>query len=507
MSLGWAVTLNGVTLSGGDLEGLGCLTSAPDGLGKPDLRTEDVTYPQRDGVRHFSDWYEPRILTLDNVTICPDGCDKCPSALEKSRAILHAWSRQCDDVELVLHTDCDPGPVEDVLLRQNLHTNPFALQAGPSPWSASGTPHGVSEVEYDSYRGLEAQLTASGSVLVMNTTPSDASVKMRGIDDTRLLDISLQVRRSAPGDVALTVVFFDNAGGVTGAMNTPTVSVPSGVVTPVTGSVLPPTGSTQAVLAVQFAAPGGAGDTVWVGAVLVNQSGATGEAFNGETPNTEDLRYNWIGDPFLSGSQEWDTSSQPDRSVVGPFGIIGRPRVANITPVPGRSKCRTGVFRFDAVDHRMYILDGSGEPGSGTQTVTVLPTTSQLARCYPRCYPMCYDTSTGSEAGPVTAYVAGTECAYPVICFHGRLTSPTLENTTTGDTIGYDGNIGAGAEPVCIDTSTGSATQGEAGRDHLISGNPEMILQPGDNILRLVSQSAADDGHVTVEWRGSVISA
>ena len=115
----WGVSLGGVYLSGGtdhslpgacdELQPLGCLSSAPDGLGSPDLRTEDVQYPQRDGAKHFSDWYEPRIVTLADVTVCRSGCGHLagggPLAVRSSVAgIIDAWSRQCDDTELIIYT-------------------------------------------------------------------------------------------------------------------------------------------------------------------------------------------------------------------------------------------------------------------------------------------------------------------------------------------------------------------------------------------------------------------
>ena len=114
----WGVLLDGVYLSGGsdhDLPGAcdelvprGCLTAAPDGLGLPGLRTEDAQYPQRDGARHFSDWYEPRIITMAGVMVCASSCAHVggsPLAVRSAVAdIVAAWSRRCDDAELVIFT-------------------------------------------------------------------------------------------------------------------------------------------------------------------------------------------------------------------------------------------------------------------------------------------------------------------------------------------------------------------------------------------------------------------
>lgn len=309
MADGWMVVLNNVCLSGGDTPGLGCLSVPPDGLGAPPLRTEDVTYPQRDGVRHFADWYEARIITLDEVTVCNDGCPGCPTARRKVHEIVQAWSRQCDDREMVIWTDCPTSP--------------------------------------------------------------DAA----------------------------------------------------------------------------------------------------------------------------------------ERAWTGPYGVMGRPRQAIVRWERSNIGCAVLTLRFDAVDHRLYVLDETGEPGSGGQCVELLPTTSGKCRTYPRCYPMCYDNSSGAEGGPVTFDVTGTLCASPTITLHGSLTSPVVENVLTGETIGYRDTIPEGAAPVIIDTANGTATQDGASRTHLLTGNPRMVLDPGENTLRLTSFSASDTGSVDVCWRPAVVMA
>lgn len=315
MSGDWTVVLDGVALAGGDLpdavaDALGCLTIPPEGLGLPPLRTEDVTYTQRDGVRHFSDWYEPRIITLEDVQVCPDGCPKCPTAREKVRDILAAWGRKCDDAELVIFPDC-----------------------------------------YD----------------------PDA----------------------------------DAAG----------------------------------------------------------------------------------------------------RALTGPFGAVGRPRVAEVEWRRGRSGCAILLLRFDAVDQRLYVLDADGTPGSGTECVTLTPSIENRCRSYPRCYPMCYEEQGGEGGGPVTFDVTGTECAYPTITLNPSLTDPVIENVDTGLKIGYSGVIAAGAPPVIIDGENGTATQGGASRTHLLTGSPRLILQPGSNTLRLTSFASTDDGDAEVCWRPTVVMA
>lgn len=145
MTRGWAVLLNGVAITSCGVqedafcpEGVkvvGHLTSPPDGLGLPGLRTEDVTYPQRDGVRHFQDWYEPRILTLEVSVAEGDsscGCAPCYDVRKTVQDIIVAWSRACDDEELVIFTDCDDGcdPDQPEGLASSLY-GPFAMVGRP----------------------------------------------------------------------------------------------------------------------------------------------------------------------------------------------------------------------------------------------------------------------------------------------------------------------------------------------------------------------------------------
>lgn len=307
---GWMVELDGVLLSGAiDIDGVGTLSSPPDGLGLPGLRTEDIEYFQRDGSEHFSDWYEPRILTMDEVTVDEDDCEDCPSARARAREIMQAWKRRCDDVELVIFTDCN-------------------------------------------------------------------------------------------------------------------------------------------------------------------------------------------------GQDE-------DRSLVGPFGMIGRPRVATISWLGQGTHIGQMLLRFDGVDHRLYILDEDGTPGSGGSCVTVSPPINLFCRQYDRCYEpdgMCYDVDQSTPgSGPQDAEVDGTLCAYPTITLEGNLTNPRIENATTGQFIEYNGLVVAGS-PVIIDTSNGTATENGSPRTDRLSGSTRFRLDVGTNTISIRS-AGIDDGEATICWRPAVESA
>lgn len=140
---GWAVSLNGVALvhACGDSQelwdALDCfpmtvldaMDAPPEGLDLPDLRTEDVTYYQRDGVKHFSDWYEPRFVTIVG-TIGPftdaDCADPCLTTRQLVVELGQAWKRQAD-TELVVYPPCAPS--DDPLER--IYTGPYGIVGRP----------------------------------------------------------------------------------------------------------------------------------------------------------------------------------------------------------------------------------------------------------------------------------------------------------------------------------------------------------------------------------------
>lgn len=111
---------------------LEALTDTPKGLGHPDLRTEDTTYAQRDGVVHWNDWYGPRFVTLPGVTLHPQGhCEDGNSCLvvRQNRSLLsQAWKRQCNDIELVLYPPCEAGTD----IQQRVITGPYGVVGRPT---------------------------------------------------------------------------------------------------------------------------------------------------------------------------------------------------------------------------------------------------------------------------------------------------------------------------------------------------------------------------------------
>lgn len=156
MSGVWAVVLDGVVFTGGDDisslplddEGEGTLSAPPAGLGVPSIRVEDQVFPQRDGIAQYSDWYDPRVITLEDVTISSDDCPECPSAREKAKLISESWSRRCGETELVIFTDCH-GTSDDRSV-----VGPFGVRGRPRvgdiSWLATDRKVGSGTFRFDS---------------------------------------------------------------------------------------------------------------------------------------------------------------------------------------------------------------------------------------------------------------------------------------------------------------------------------------------------------------------
>lgn len=518
---GWTVRLRGVTLAGSaDHDGIdaaGCLSVPPAGLGLPPRRTEDVTYPQRDGVRHFADWYEPRIITLEDVSVCPDDCPKCPGARQKVRDILQAWSRQCDDVELVVWSDCAPV-IEPVLegVRLDRATSDYicadadgidwsnstwdaSLTLTSDNWLASGAYYLMSA--YDPGAGVSSFVLAwfggGSNLFQLHLSPDGATFP------TALAFPWPAAPTFGPED-AVDLRLQRDGSDFTVSINGTALGTESYVDTVYPGIEIE-------CVNISFPDPGAAWNGLILDASITVGSQTVSTDFTAEPWQPADVAPT-ERDGFTLGNEAHIQTEEPDsdiedRVLNGPYGIMGRPRVADVQWLAGKSGCASLLLRFDATDQRMVVLDAFGTPGSGTQTATITPTTSNQCRTYPRCYPMCYDQNTGTEEPEVTLTQRGTECTGFTVCFYGQLTDPVLENVTTGQTVGLTGTISETAAPVCIDTEQGTAMQGGASRTHLITGNARMQIVPGDNEFRLTSFSSSDNGYAEVTWNDVVISA
>lgn len=324
----WRVVLNGSTLEGGDGDGTAhaCLKTPPDGLGVPGLRVEDAVYPQRDGVEHFSDWYGERLITVQGlVSDGPGSCSACGDARSNASALTSAWSRQCDDVELVLMVDCKDEPV-------NLIQNP-SFDTDTNGWtSIENNVLTRSTVTFRSAPGSgQVTATAEGAQLALSLN-NDVPPEVLEYRKYKFTGYSRAGSALATRDLFWLISW----------------SMESGPDVFVTGPSVSNNASTWTLHEFVTTAPEGAIELSG-GALAVD-----GTVGDGESHFFDDLSGFLVsGDP-----------------INGPFGAIGRPRIGELTWRRGKRAIADFLGRFDARDHRLYILDADGTPGSGEVCVT-----------------------------------------------------------------------------------------------------------------------------------------
>lgn len=544
---GYAVNLNGVMFTTchtqTEWDELDCapatvfdvLTEVPAGLDLPSLRTEDVTYPQRDGVKHFSDWYLPRFVTVVGTfgPISTDDCvdGDCSTIREQLAEAVQAWKRTCCDTEMVVFTDCtrpiDTPPDNDAWeqVAENLALNPSA------------------ETEQQWFNLLSDRLTDSWSTTqVYAGTKSRKSLKASTIGDAD--DVYLMKLENAGGldsdSINVTVgetytasvwlyapagyeggvclqwddATFDCSADIALTANTWTRVDVTGVC-PLTGFVF--------VNPYIQAAAGNAtiGHIGYADAVLVEQSATVGDYFDGDTETVYDpvtytwARFLWTDTANQSSSlKESQTGPFQGSTVNGPFGIVGRPTEFKYKQQFRNDQIYDFVALFRGVDQRMYVLDECGTPGY-ENCVDIQPGSQLLSICLEDgvCFTgagFCFTNSveSGGSVDPTELAVGGTERVYPTITLYPGLASPTIENITTGEYIQYDGDIDT--LPVTINTEEGTAFDSEGNSmTHLLRGSLFLSLEPGNYEWRLLAsgEDVEDPGYATACWRDTIVSA
>lgn len=536
----WGALLNGVYLSGGNSvqfqdvqdtpgcsglsadEILGCLTVPPDGLDLPDQRTEDIQFPQRDGTKHFRDWYESRIVTLVGV-VEGDGCPNCPSAAEKKQKILKAWRRQCDDVELVIYTDChgtEPptggtGPI----------TGPFGIIGRPrvakAPWRPGrkkiadltlrfdavdhkmfildkcGTPGSGAqcvvltpsiEGNCRHYTGAIPGLDLDGVAGSHASTPDAAALDIVG-------DIDIRVRVApddwTPGaDAAL--LSKSSSSGTTG--------YELRLLT--TGALLLLWGDGAAALTATSSVLSGVtnGQEMWVRATLDVNNGAAGRDIKFYT-STDGVTWAQVGSTV---TQAGVTSIAVNANELRIGARVNDTH--QLAGVVGYAEVRNSIGGTVVADPDFAAqTHGATSFSDGSNTWMINGAAVLAGPEY--CYPKCYDVVSDNPGNEETADNVGTLCACPEILLTGQLTDARIENVTTGDVITFDGVITRTSPPVIIDTENGTATQDGITRTFRLSGDLPFCLAEGDNLLRLISFGSDDDGNAEICWRAAVESA
>lgn len=486
---GWAVWLNGVLLDGGDPEGWdpevigGCLTRPPEGLGVPPLRVEDQSFPQRDGVAHYADWYDARIITLEGVSISSDDCPGCPSARIKAASIMGAWSRHCGDTELVIFTDCFVSP--SVSGREI--TGPFGVKGRPRQadirWLGDGSKAAEANLRFDSVDHRLYILDEEGTP-GSGTECSDLDPVISTLDYAAAV-----IAASGAND---NYWQLDEASGFTVANSG---AGAGGTYIGLTSYRQPPITP-------------GLGPSVITTRVDLPLGGAT-RTITYWTRTAEHYWTNGATYSFAFDNVQWGTHSfAPNATLVDKFHD-GLPHFWAI-----RHNTTTNVLTIYVDDVLIQstgampttppAITGTLEFWSGEGTISDVATwdTEQTTGTLSTLY-----DAAGNTSEEVT--VSGNVCVPMEITFTGPLENPKVWNDA-GNFVGLDLTFAAADPPVpanvvILNTETGTATT-EQGSDvtYAISGNPFLTLDPGVNILHATTDSGAGD--IDVCWRPAVVS-
>lgn len=483
---GWAVGLGGIMLTTcaeqAEWDALGCfpvdvlpvMAGPPDGLDLPDLRTEDVTYYQRDGVKHFSDWYTPRFITVTG-TLGPNTCvdGDCSTVRQQLQDLVQAWKRGCCDTELVIFPDCY---VKDLTTGENVY------------------PDGSFDTDDDGW----TMAFGGGSVARVTSPVHD-------------------------GAGALRITWGTDAAGAAGALG-PTFAgepntsyVVSAWLYAAIGQPAPVLNATQADILLPQSSDPISTDGSYHKVQVTVPSGDTGEILiyvSSDDPTT-------AGDiAYVDTVEAVQINPALNRTLNGPFGVVGRPRVFQYNWRNRTDQIVDFTARFDAVDQRMYVLDECGTPGY-TQCEVITPGTEKFSICFSEqpgytdpvvCFSgeteeLCFVQEVDDSVAPVGVSIGGTEKVNPTLTFYPPLAPPILENVTTGEWIGIDGTLTD--TPVTVNTEDGTAFDGNGNSlTHLLRGSLFIGMVPGNYQWRLISNSLTDEpGYATLCWRDTVVAA
>lgn len=486
----------------------------PEGLGNPEQAIEDTSYPRRDGTVHYEDWWEPRILTWPDVLVRSG--DQCGQT---------SYERVPEDL-------------------RNYAPNPLARNADQLGWGSLALAfNAAANFDLSIVRWLEEGLPDPG-------LGSPFVFKLESTGDTTgdlarvFTNVALGARSFAPGQ-QFTVSYYAlwpssnsfqppgdwwvQAGGP-GAFVDVQTTVPhqgndawhrysgtltaSGAATSINDYYIGPGNEMDA-----------AGEAFYFVGMQIEQYGLTGfqpipvpEVIRRVTtgPDLEvfdavqDLKYAWR-------RRQADIEAWLTINGQGPFAVVGRPRVADVDWLNGYADAARMTLRFDAADHRLFVLDVDPETGAvtgdGTRRVTVVPQAPETGRTYDRVYGVVRDhdplveTAYGKIEGlQVVATNEGTLDAPVTIVFTGLLHQPRLQNLTNDTEVRLTVDVPAGlTNRVTVDTARGSVTVGGASRFGWVEGSPSAFrLAPGPNVLRLVDADPANaTGTASVSWRNA----
>ncbi len=550
----WIVVLNGTVLLGGDahmIDGFGFgeggfgdlpfgevlsviytssqvkgfLSKPPEGLGVPGLRTEDQSYPQRDGVSHFSDWYEPRVITLSEVFIEgyeDSSCEDCNTARQNASDLMRAWSRHCGETELVVWTDCPPGET----VEERAITGPFGVVGRPRVaeigWVGYVSDSANALLRFDSVDHRLYILDAEG-------TPGSgvecADLPTSGLPPPATAQVIYPLDEKS-GSHAWKDTFAYDENGVLLSDSSLLVADRGGI-----PKGYPPLYANGGKSSYTFMS-----DLNWFfrnTTVAPERSVSFWYQYSGSASNR----------PFISPDQ---LASLPEGTYEGLYrdkvraGGVNYPLSAPTQAVFAElGVSHHVVWTADASGTQVFI-DGvlmetlpvataaafpAGAKGSeeGFQLM-ILGYYSNLclydAKLTEAQVQSIYysDTNTAPPAVTTDVVVAGTECVPVTLTFEGvvnganafSLTNPRI-TSEDGNFVGLDMALTEGMT-VTLDTETGTATAEVLGVPPYdvtgqIVGDPFFNLRPGLNTISASSEDVDDNGDISICWRPAVISA
>lgn len=149
------------------------------------------------------------------------------------------------------------------------------------------------------------------------------------------------------------------------------------------------------------------------------------------------------------------------------------------------------LMRFEATDPRIY--------DNALSTLNISLPTSSGGLGWPVSWPLAWGSST---SGLNNAVNAGTFATRPIVTFVGPLTSPSLQNVTTGQTWISTFDLQSGDTLVVDFDQRTVLLNGTASRySYLTSSSVWWELPPGTSQLLL--GAAAGNGSATVSWRSA----
>lgn len=602
---GWAALLNEVMVAGAcehsqqEWDESGCaadrditvidrLTATPDGTGVPGLRTEDVTFVERDGSKFYGDWYTSRLLVFQ-ATVGPHACQHCGDVRSQVRKLARAWERSLCDLELVLFTPCSDEVYDDfpVAKLKSSRVNLMAYNARGQAYTSH-----CSTFEFNQSRGFAG---ATGTytnfeepdslpadmpnqqLVARKTWTSDVLTFCRDYGTDRCYDLCYDnplasdnafagfimgctgqegypvtpgnvyvmsgYVRSSRSDInmGVRVWFYDTDGNIMANEDGEVSTLVADTWTRIAHAVEVPVGAVTMMFALDTFSGGPgfeSGDTLDATGVLVERfesatglgtppfdsaavAAMLGDYFDGDYNDSDNPVLNGQRFDYYFSGEEFESNSHldtytyvpgPDRATNGPFGVVGRPRGAEVRWRANKKQVADILLTFKAVDHRLHILDSCGTPWS-YDCVEIEPGSEFKSRCYTagtRCYTdgqWCYDQEVEDAVPPRAVEVIGDLEVFPTITLEAGLTNPRIQNVTNSKYILFNGVIAPGAESVVIYTEDMVAYQGDVDVSHLLAGSVDFNFEPGEQELRLLSNSTEDDGVAQICWRPAVLTA